>query len=84
MRSAGAGEWLKKDLLAIAERLGEFPHGRLSLPVRTAQKAAKRPGAKCAKCGYEVVVLRKHLLLGPPICPKDMEGMEETGEWEIY
>lgn len=81
MRSAGAGEWLKKDLLAIAERLGEFPHGRLSLPVRIAQKAAKRPGAKCAKCGYEVVMLRKHLLLGPPICPKDMEGMEETGEW---
>jgi hypothetical protein len=28
-------------------------------------------------------MLRKHLLLGPPICPKDMEGMEETGEWEI-
>jgi hypothetical protein len=27
-------------------------------------------------------MLRKHLLLGPPICPKDMEGMEETGEWE--
>jgi len=84
MRSAGAGEWLKKDLLAIVERLGEFPHGRLSLPVRMSQKAAKRPGAKCAKCGYEVVMLRKHLLLGPPICPKDMEGMEETGEWEIY
>jgi hypothetical protein len=40
MRSAGAGEWLKKDLLAIADRLGEFQHGRLSLPVRTAQKAA--------------------------------------------
>jgi hypothetical protein len=82
MRSAGAGDLLKQDLLRIAEKLGTFPHGRLSLPVRAMQKAAKRPGAKCAKCGYEVVMLKKHLSLGPPICPKDMEGMEETGEWE--
>jgi hypothetical protein len=84
MRSAGAGEWLKKDLLAIVERLGEFPHGRLSLPVRTGQKAAKRPGAKCAKCGYEVVMLKKHLLLGPPICPKDMEGMDRVRCMDLY
>ena len=82
MRSAGAGEWLKQDLIRIVDKLGAFPHGRLSLPVRTMQKAPKRPGAKCAKCGYEVVMLKKHLALGPPICPKDMEGMEETGEWE--
>ena len=82
MRSAGAGEWLKQDLVKIAEKLGTFPHGRLSLPIRSMQKAPKRPGAKCKKCGYEVVMLKKHLHLGPPICPKDMEGMEQTGEWE--
>jgi hypothetical protein len=29
-------------------------------------------------------MLKKYLLLGPPICPKDMEGMEETGEWSEY
>lgn len=81
MRSAGAGDLLKQDLIRIANILGTFPHGRLSLPIRTMQKAPKRPGAKCAKCGYEVVMLKKHLDLGPPICPKDMEGMEETGEW---
>jgi formylmethanofuran dehydrogenase subunit E len=81
MRSAGAGDHLKQDLIRITEKLGAFPHGRLSLPIPTAQKAPKRPGAKCAKCGYEVVMLKKHLDLGPPICPKDMEGMEETGEW---
>jgi SprT-like family len=82
MRSAGAGDWLKKDLMRIAERLGSFPHGRLNLPVRTMQKAPKRPGAKCAKCGYEIVMLKRHLLLGPPLCPKDIEGMEATGDWE--
>ena len=82
MRSASAGEGLKPELMRIAEKLGNFPHGRLSLPIRTLQKAPKRPGARCAKCGYEVVMLKKHLDLGPPICPKDMEGMEEAGEWE--
>ena len=84
MRSAGAGELLKQDLIRITEKLGTFPHGRLSLPIPTAQKAPKRPGAICTKCGYEVVMLKKHLDLGPPICPKDMEGMEETGEWNLF
>jgi len=82
MRSAGAGDHLKQDLIRITEKLGAFPHGRLSLPIPTAQKTPKRPGAICIKCGYEVVMLKKHLYLGPPICPKDIEGMEETGEWQ--
>ena len=82
MRSAGAGEWLKQDLLRIAEKLGTFPHGRLSLPIRMMQQTPKRPGAKCSKCGYEVVMLKKYLDLGPPICPKDLERMEETGAWD--
>ena len=82
MRSAGAGDHLKQDLIRITEKLGAFPHGRLSLPIPTAQKAPKRPGAKCAKCGYEVVMLKRHLSLGPPICPQDVEGMEPTGEWD--
>ena len=82
MRSAGAGELLKQDLIQMAESLGSFPHGRLSLPIRTMQKAPKRPGARCAKCGYEIVMLKRHLPLGPPLCPKDVEAMEATGDWE--
>jgi hypothetical protein len=35
------------------------------------------------KCGYEVVVLKKYLGLGPPICPKDSELMQENGDWNI-
>lgn len=83
MRSASAGALLKYQLNEIAEKLGYFPHGRLSLPIRNMQNAAKRPGARCSKCGYEVVMLKKHLEVGPPICPRDMEEMEEIGEWEI-
>ena len=63
MRTAGAGEWLKKDLLAAAERLGEFPHDRLNLPVKTVQKAGKRPGAKYIKCGYEACFLESTCFL---------------------
>jgi hypothetical protein len=35
MRSAGTGYWLKQDLIRIVDKLGTFPHRRLSLPVRT-------------------------------------------------
>jgi len=81
MRSAGAGEYLKQDLIKIAQALGHFPHARLLISRGASRAGIKRPGAKCAKGGYEVVMLRKHLDLGPPICPKDQEGMEEVGEW---
>ena len=84
MRSAGAGDHLKQDLIRITEKLGTFPHGRLSLPIPTAQKAPKRPGAKCAKCGYEVIVFRKYIHLGVPICPKDKIDLEQTGDWDDY
>jgi formylmethanofuran dehydrogenase subunit E len=82
MRSAGSGEWLKQDLMRIVESLGSFPHGRLSVPIKTMQKAPKRPGAKCSRCGYEIVMLKRYLQLGPPLCPKDVEAMEATGDWE--
>ncbi len=81
MPNAGAGEYLKKELIKIAEKLGTFPHGRLRLPIRAAQKKPKRPGAICSKCGYEVIMMKRYLSFGPPICPKDMKEMEEAGEW---
>ena len=81
MRSAGAGEHLKQDLIRIAKALGRFPHARLLIARGASRAGIKRPGAKCAKCGYEVVMLKKYHDLGPPICPKDMEGMEATGDW---
>jgi hypothetical protein len=81
MRSAGAGEYLKQDLIKIAQALGHFPHARLLISRGASRAGIKRPGAKCAKCGYEVVMLKKHLDMGPPICPKDEEGMGQTGEW---
>jgi len=82
MRSAGAGEHLKQDLIKIAQALGHFPHARLLIARGASRAGIKRPGAKCAKCGYEVVMMKRYLEYGPPICPKDQEGMEKVGEWK--
>ena len=43
MRSAGAGDNLRQELIRISEKLGVFPHGRLNLPIPAAQKAPKSP-----------------------------------------
>lgn len=81
MRSAGANEFLRRELVRVAEKLGKYPHPRLSVPSRSPRSQTKRPGAKCSKCGYEIVMLKRHLLVGPPICPNDSLAMEKIGEW---
>jgi hypothetical protein len=81
MRSAGAGEELMKDLIKIADLLGNFPHGRLIIPRATSNAAVKRPGARCSTCGYEIVMLKKFLEVGAPLCPMNHGLMKELGEW---
>ncbi len=81
MRSAGANEFLRQELTRIAEKLGKYPHPKLSVPSGSPRFQTKRPGAKCQKCGYEVVMLKKYLQPGPPICPIDLNLMEPTGDW---
>ncbi len=82
MRSAGANEFLRQELARIAEKLGKYPHPRLSVPSGSMRSQAKRPGAKCKKCGYEIVMLKRCITFGPPLCPKDIELMDQTGDWE--
>jgi hypothetical protein len=81
MRSAGAGELLMRDLFKIADLLGHFPHGRLNIPRAASNAGVKRPGARCSTCGYEVVMLKKCLHVGPPLCPKNHGLMQEAGDW---
>jgi len=81
MRSAGAGETLMKDLVKISDLLGNFSHARLSIQKAASNVGAKRPGAKCSKCGYEIVMLKKFMDIGPPLCPKSHGLMEKNGEW---
>jgi hypothetical protein len=81
MRSAGAGDALMKDLIKITDLLGNFPHGRLIIKRSASNAGVKRPGAKCLTCGYEIVMLKKFLEVGAPLCPNNHGLMEETGEW---
>jgi hypothetical protein len=83
MRSAGASEELMKDLIKIADLLGNFPHGRLKIPRVASNAGVKRPGAKCSKCSYEVLMFRKFIEIGPPLCPQNHGVMEETGKWDV-
>jgi len=84
MRSAGAGEELMKDLVKIADLLGNFPHGRLNISRAVSKAGIKRPGAKCSTCGYEVVMLKKFLEVGAPLCPQRHGLMEEAGDWHKF
>jgi hypothetical protein len=83
MRSAGAGETLMKELVRISGFLGNFSHGKLSIPRSSSNAGIKRPGAKCSKCGYEIVMLKRYEEIGPPICPINHGLMKATGEWSI-
>jgi DNA-directed RNA polymerase subunit RPC12/RpoP len=81
MRSAGANEFLRQELTRIAEKLGKYPHPRLFVPSGAMRLQTKRPGAKCPKCGYEIIMLKRYLSVGAPLCPRDMKIMEQTGDW---
>jgi len=83
MRSAGAGPALKEKLKNLAEKLGPYPHAKLSVP-RKAVSRSPRPRAKCTRCGFTVPMLKDFLHYGPPICPKDHVEMKALGDWEAY
>lgn len=81
MRSASAGKELKQHLAELAAKLGPYPHGRLKVYHRKVTNAP-RPRAKCPACGFTVPMLKRFLVYGPPICPKDKIAMEALGTWE--
>ncbi len=83
MRSASAGERLLQELEKIAHLLGSYPHKKLHVSYGSMKSEVKRPGAICSKCGYEVVMLKKHLQKGTPFCPVDHFQMDPVGDWDL-
>lgn len=81
MRSASAGKELKQHLAELAAKIGPYPHGRLEVYHRKVTNSP-RPRAKCPACGFTVPMLKRFLVYGPPICPRDRIGMEPLGSWE--
>lgn len=86
MREASAGPQLRLRLQAIAgvmvSELGPYPHAKLSVGTALYESARKPARAECPRCRFKVSMLRNHLKIGPPICPKDMLPMEKRGDWD--
>jgi hypothetical protein len=86
MREASAGPQLRLRLQSIATvmatELGPYPHARLSVGGALYESARKPARAECPHCRFKVSMLRNHLKIGPPICPKDMVPMEKRGDWD--
>jgi SprT-like family len=86
MREASAGPKLKSRLEQIAAvmlaELGPYPHARLSVGGALYEQSRKPARAECPHCKFKVSMLRSHMKLGPPICPKDMVPMEKRGDWD--
>ena len=85
MREASAGPQLRLRLQSIAgvmvSELGPYPHAKLSVGGTMYESARKPARAECPRCRFKVSMLRNHLKIGPPICPKDMVPMEKRGDW---
>ena len=86
MREASAGPQLRLRLQSIATvmitELGPYPHAKLSVGGAMYESSRKPARAECPRCKFKVSMLRNHLKIGPPICPKDMLPMEKRGDWE--
>lgn len=69
LRSCGAGEELKKELLTISEILGAYPHGRLNnLSNEKPTQSTRLLKAECPDCGYTIRLTKKWAAVGLPIC----------------
>jgi len=70
--STTAGESLNARLTKWAERLGEYPHGKLEKMDNGRKKQATRlVKCWCDECGYTVRSTLKWLLLAAPTCPDE-------------
>ena len=85
MREASAGPQLRLRLQSIATvmatELGPYPHAKLLVGGAMYESSRKPARAECPRCRFKVSMLRNHLKIGPPICPKDMVPMEKRGDW---
>jgi len=86
MREASAGPQLRLRLQSIATvmttELGPYPHAKLTVGGAMYESSRKPARAECPRCRFKVSMLRNHLKIGPPICPKDMLPMEKRGDWD--
>lgn len=80
MTATVAGPELTKELGALADQLGAFPHAKLNLADRKKQ-TTRLNKAECSACGYTCRVTAKWLNeMGPPLCPCNQLAMTASAE----
>lgn len=86
LTSTTAGDDLTKDLEAVADQLGKYPHAKLT-PQKKPPQATRMLKFVCPKCGWAARTSQKWIDLGLPTCacgegmevvePKDQDEEEE-------
>lgn len=74
--STPVGDELKAALAEIAERLGEYPHVKLTPGVQGKVQSTRMLKVMCPDCEYTVRMTRKWLDVGNPSCPDGDEMFE--------
>jgi hypothetical protein len=74
--STPVGDELKAALAEMAERLGEYPHVKLTPGVQGKVQSTRMLKVMCPECEYTVRMTRKWLDAGNPSCPDGDEMFE--------
>ena len=77
MTETTAGPELTEKLTEIAEKLGPYPHGKVTPGQGKTKQGTRLIKCKCSECGYIVRTTSKWLdSYGPPLCPCNSWAMD--------
>lgn len=73
--STSAGEGLIGRLVQLVEKLGPFPHAKLTPAEKLKKQTTRMHKCECGICGFTVRLSKKWAEVGAPICPTDNKPM---------
>lgn len=73
--STHAGDDLIARLVQLAEKLGPFPHSKLTPTEKQKKQTTRMHKCECGICGFTVRLSKKWAEVGAPICPTDKQPM---------
>lgn len=77
--ATAAGEELRLNLAALADKLGDFDHAKINLGIQLPKQTTRLLKVECPQCGYIARVTARWLdEAGPPVCPADEVPFEEA------
>jgi len=71
--ATGESAELKRELVALAKKLGKYPHSALKIRHGGKVQSIRLLKAVCPECGYTIRVTAKWVEVGLPVCPNGDE-----------